>query len=196
MTQDAPPSSGPAQAPPPPTPLHVSGRLTEADFGRLAGALYAQAMGPWRMAAAMAPAIAGAIGAALGLGLSEALSAGEGARILLVCAAALTAALGVSGLAQRFAYRRQIAADGAFLRPFHLEADSEGVTIRSETAATRLAWGAIRAVRVTPDFVLFYTDQAAAAALPARAFRDEASMKAFGDRAAALWRAARRGETQ
>lgn len=193
MTQETPPSAAPARPASAPVALRVSGRLTEADFGRLAAELYGHAMGPWRMVVALAPPLAGAIGAAVGLGLSEALAASEGARIGLVCAAALGAALGASALAQRFAYRRQIAEDGAFLRPFQLEADTDGVTIRSEAAATRLTWEAVRAVRVSPEFVLLYTDEAAAVALPARAFRDEASMKAFGDRATALWRAARKG---
>jgi hypothetical protein len=194
VTQDTPPSATPTRSAATPVALRVSGRLTEADFGLLAAELYGHAMGPWRTVVAVAPAVAGAIGAALGLGLSHAFGFGEGAQIGLVCTAALGAAMGATALAQRFAYRRQIADNGAFLRPFQLEADADGVTIRSEAAATRLMWEAVRAVRVSPAFVLLYTDEAAAVALPARAFRDEASMKAFGDRATVLWRAARKGE--
>lgn len=170
--------------------LKVSCRLSRQDFPRLAGALYAHAMGPWRLASGLAPPVAVALAAALGLGAGEALGWGEWGRLALAWGAALTALLAVNGILQAFAYRRQVNEAGAFLRPFQVELDIDGVTTRSEAAATRFTWDAVLDVAVTSDFVLIYSDAAAAVALPFRAFKDEASMRAFGERATSLWRAA------
>jgi YcxB-like protein len=185
-----PPSAPPPAKPIAPMTLKVSCRLTRQDFPRLAGALYAHAMGPWRLVAGLAPPVAAAFAAALGLGAGEALALGEAGSLALAWAAALVALLLVNVVLQGFAYRRQMDEAGAFLRPFQVELDSEGVTTRSEAAATRFTWDAVRNVTVNEEFVLIYTDAAAAVALPARSFRDEASMRAFGERAISLWRAA------
>ncbi len=189
MSDAAPPTAPPPAKPLAPMTLKVSCRLTPQDFPRLAGALYAHAMGPWRLAAGLAPPVAAALAAALGLGAGEAMGLGDPGRLALAWGAALAALLGVNVLLQGLAYRRQVDEAGAFLRAFQVEVDSEGVTTRSEAAATRFTWDAVRDVAVTDDFVLIYTDAAAAVALPARAFRDEASMRTFGERATSLWRA-------
>jgi hypothetical protein len=179
-----------------PMTLKVSCRLTRQDFPRLAGTLYSHAMGPWRLAAGLAPPVTAAFAAALGLGAGEAMGLGEALRLALAWGSALAALLAVNLALQGFAYRRQVDEGGAFLRSFQVEVDAEGVTTRSEAAATRLTWDAVRDITVSGDFVLIYTDAAAAVALPARAFRDGASMRAFGERATSLWRAAQAGPVE
>jgi hypothetical protein len=175
--------------------LRVSGQLTREDFGRLAAVLYGNAVGRWRVVLGLAAPVAGAIGAGFGLALAEATALEGVGRTVLAGGLAFLFVVGATALAQSFAYRRQLAEEGAFLRPFQLEADVEGLTVRSETAATRLMWDAVLDISVTAHFVVIYTDAAAALALPARAFRDEATMKAFAERVRLLWQKSTGTET-
>jgi hypothetical protein len=98
---------------------------------------------------------------------------------------ALIGALAGAWLAAARALRRKlqtaVRADGAFLRPFTLTADGDGLVIESAVSRTQLAWVGVLSVDATPEQILLLTDGASAIVIPRSAFGDVAAMRAFCD---------------
>ena len=108
------------------------------------------------------------------------------------CAALFALALGwvIATRMMRRQLHTVLRADGAFLRPFTLSADGDGVMIRNAVSHTYLSWAAVLSVEVTADQLLIRTDGASAVIVPKPAFKDVYAMRAFGEQLRTLKRAA------
>lgn len=151
--------------------------------------LSARVLGPWRAPAALAPIAAGAAGLFGGYGLAALVTDDPVMQFGMASAMGLAAAvLGAQGM-QTLLRNRQLHPDGVFLRPFSLDADEVGLVVRTEVAATRIAWAGVLDIQRTPDHALVFLDAASAITIPGHAFAGAAEFNAFCTRLEALWRA-------
>ncbi|MFZ4120269.1 MAG: YcxB family protein [Caulobacterales bacterium] len=169
----------------------VTAQLTRDDYAKVSGLIFAHAMGPWRFAVGVAPVGFAALAMLIGLMIGHGLAMGETGRLALACAFGLMAAQGANALVQRLTRGKHLAAQGGFLRPFVIEADADGLTARSEAAATRLVWDGVLDIVMGDDFILVYTDATSALAIPKSAFPDAIRMNAFCEQLASHWQAAK-----
>lgn len=159
----------------------ISAQLNKADFLTLSAALYkrgARATGWWQriepFAAAALGMIAGYAGAfALGLEIPLAIAIGVVTALVLTFAA--------TSRARRRQLKGLLREDGAFLRPFHVSADQDGVLVESDVSSLRVKWAGVFAVEATADMILLFIDKANAIAVPAHAFADVTAMNAYAD---------------
>lgn len=159
----------------------IAAQLDKADFLALSAALYrrgASTTGWWSRLEPFAAAAAGMIG---GYAATFALGAQTPLAIAVGAVAALVLTFAASSRARRRQLKGLLRQDGAFLRPFHMTGDQDGVTIESDVSSLRVKWAGVFAIETTPDMILLFVDKANAVALPARAFADVTAMNAFAD---------------
>lgn len=159
----------------------ISAQLSKADFLSLSGALYKRGARATKWWARLEPFAAAALGMIAGYAGAFAL----GVEIPLAIAIGVVAALLLTFAAASRARRRQLKGllrdDGAFLRPFHVSADQDGVIVESDVSSMRVKWAGVFAVEATPDMILIFIDKANAMAIPVNAFADVTAMNAFAD---------------
>jgi hypothetical protein len=175
----------------PTEPLSVGVAPTRQDYARIAAFGARRALGGFGRWASFAPFVAGAAGLIGGFALALAIGAPTPLQLALGGALGYAAAVLISAAVQSASLRRVVRRDGAFLRPFVLEADGEGLVIRSEVTATRIAWAAVHEVSEEGGYVLIWLDAATAVAAPARAFPTTQARDAFVKRLRTLRTAAR-----
>lgn len=157
----------------------VSVALTREDFLLANAAL--QETGKERWIAPMATAGAAAIGFLIIAGPAALMGVSAAFTVPLALIGALAGAWLAAARLLRQRLQRAVRPDGAFLRPFTLIADAQGLTIESDVARTTLTWAGVLGVEATPEQVLLRTDGASAIVIPRSAFGDVAAMRAFAD---------------
>jgi hypothetical protein len=159
----------------------VTAQLTKADFLKLSTALNRKGDRTAHWWPRLEPFVAAAVGMAGGYAGAFAVGAETALAIAVGVCAALLLTFWAGSRSRRRQLKSLLRADGAFLRPFHISADQDGVTMESDVSATRVRWAGVFAIDTTADMILLYIDKANAIAIPQRAFADVTAMNAFAD---------------
>ena len=159
----------------------ITAQLTKADFLKLAGALHRRGDTNTHWWPRVEPFVAALVGMIAGYGAAFAAGAETALAIAVGVCAALVLTFAAASRSRRRQLKGLLRADGAFLRPFHISADQDGVAMESDFSSARVKWEGIFAIDTTPEMILLYIDKANAIAVPQRSFSDVTAMNAFAD---------------
>lgn len=159
----------------------ISAQLSKADFLSLSAALYRRGAKTSGWLARIEPFAAAATGMIAGYAGGFALGVDIPLAIALGVCAALVLTFAATSRARRRQLKGLLRPDGAFLRPFHVSADQDGVLVESDVSSLRVKWAGVFGVEATPDMILVFIDKANAIAVPVTGFADVTAMNAFAD---------------